>query len=637
MKSIQLTDTFKNNALIDEETYQSMYQQSITEPDTFWGEQANQFLDFTSPFTQVFNGDFKHPQWFIGGQLNVSEQCIDRHLASKGNDVAIIWEGDEPNQSKSMTYHELHREVCRMSDVLKQCGVKKGTRVAIYLPMIIEAAVAMLACARIGAIHTVVFSGFSANALSDRLNDANCHCLISTNQYNRGGKTTQLHQQALMAVEKSPSIKQVLWIDDKGIPPFDKSVSWPERRQTASTETNAELMEATDPLFILYTSGSTGKPKGILHSTAGYLLYATITHRYVFNYQPGDIFWAMADVGWVTGHNYIVYGPLANGATTLMYAGLPTYPNPGRVWSIIDKHQVNHFYTAPTVIRALMREGTKWLTHTSRQSLKWLGSVGEPINPDVWLWYYNVVGNSEVPVCDTWWQTETGGVMLAPFPGTPELKPGFAQRPFFGIEPVLLDEQGTPTKSSGMLAIKQPWPGLAQTIYGDPTRFDTYFMNNLYISGDEALIDASGNIQIIGRLDDVLNVSGHRIGSAEVENVLCEHFDVAEAAVVGVKHAIKGEAIYAFVTLKRDSVPSDHIKTELIDLISQHIGRIAKPEVIQWSLELPKTRSGKIMRRLLRKIANGENDSFGDLSTLAKPQVIDDLIREYQSMELPVL
>lgn len=609
--------------------YEEMYARSIRDPNGFWLEQANQFIDFYTPPSCSLSGDFTHATWFEDATLNVCYQCVDRHLATKGDQIAILWEGDEPHLTKTLTYQTLYDRVCRMANVLKKAGIKKGDTVCIYLPMIPEAAIAMLACARIGAIHCVVFAGFSPQALQNRINDAKCKLLITTHTSVRGGKVTQLAKQANIALQDTPSIDNVLLIErNEEDNPLPQALSWQKEKIAVDAHCEPEVMQAEDPLFILYTSGSTGKPKGILHTQAGYLLYVAMTHRYVFDYQEGDVYWCAADVGWITGHSYIVYGPLANGATTLIFSGTPTYPTPARFWQIIDKHQVSIFYTAPTAIRALMREGTKWLQHTSRASIKRLGSVGEPINPDVWLWYYNLVGKSNAPIVDTWWQTETGGIMISPLPRANQLKPGAAQLPFFGIQPCLIDERGVEQTQKGKLAIKAPWPGMARTVFGDPERYQTYFAHGYYLTGDEAEVDINGFYQIIGREDDVMNVSGHRLGSAEIENALCEHFDVAEAAVVGFPHDIKGEGIYAFVTLKRDSVPSDNVKQELIDMVNKMIGPIAKPDTIQWAIELPKTRSGKIMRRVLKKIAKGERDGFGDLSTLASPDVIHQLVND---------
>lgn len=609
--------------------YEEMYARSIRDPNGFWLEQANQFIDFYTPPSCSLSGDFMHATWFKDATLNVCYQCVDRHLETKGDQIAILWEGDEPHLTKTLTYQTLHDRVCRMGNVLKKAGIKKGDTVCIYLPMIPEAAIAMLACARIGAIHCVVFAGFSPQALQNRINDAKCKLLITTHESVRGGKVTPLAKQANIALQDTPSIDTVLLIErNEEDNPLPQALSWQKEKIAVDAHCEPEVMQAEDPLFILYTSGSTGKPKGILHTQAGYLLYVAMTHRYVFDYQEGDVYWCAADVGWITGHSYIVYGPLANGATTLIFSGTPTYPTPARFWQIIDKHQVSIFYTAPTAIRALMREGTKWLQHTSRASIKRLGSVGEPINPDVWLWYYNLVGKSNAPIVDTWWQTETGGIMISPLPRANQLKPGAAQLPFFGIQPCLIDERGVEQTQKGKLAIKAPWPGMARTVFGDPERYQAYFAHGYYLTGDEAEIDINGFYQIIGREDDVMNVSGHRLGSAEIENALCEHFDVAEAAVVGFPHDIKGEGIYAFVTLKRDSVPSDNVKQELIDMVNKMIGPIAKPDTIQWAIELPKTRSGKIMRRVLKKIAKGERDGFGDLSTLANPDVINQLVND---------
>ncbi len=629
MDLIDIKPHYKKNAWIKSDDYKTLYQQSITEPEKFWAEQAREHLDFIKPFSITRSGNFNRCKWFEDGTLNVSLQCIDRHLSKRANQTAIIWQSDEQSDSKHISYQELHDEVCRMSNILKKHGVQKGDRVCIYLPMVPEAAYAMLACARIGAVHSVVFAGFSAQALQSRINDAHCKVLISTAISIRGGKTIALIDNIEQAIKETPSVEHVLLIKTPSSKIKFNYLDWSQEKLTVPAICKAEEMASEDPLFILYTSGSTGKPKGIVHSSGGYILYAALTFKYVFDYHDNDIYWCSADVGWVTGHSYIVYGPLANGATTLIFEGTPTYPNPSRFWQVIDKHKVNIFYTAPTAIRALMKEGDDWLSSTSRSSLKLLGSVGEPINPEAWRWYYNKVGNKQCPIVDTWWQTETGGIMLSPLPGVTKLKPGYAQMPFFGIEPVLLDDDGKQDTSGRLLAIKQPWPGMARTIYNDQNRYnETYFDNNCYMAGDEAEQDEHNNFKIIGRVDDVLNVSGHRLGTAEIESALAEHPAVAEAAVVSMKHPIKGEAIYAYVTLMTNQKPSTTLKKEIINKVREIIGPIASPEVIQWTDELPKTRSGKIMRRILRKIANKDYHQLGDLSTLAMPKVVEKIIAD---------
>ncbi len=616
--------------------YQAMYQQSIDEPDTFWAEQAEKFIDWFTPWDKVQDVDYHkaHIRWFEGATLNVSYNCLDRHLQTRGDQIAIIWEGDNPGEDKKITYRELHAEVCRFANVLKAHGAKKGDRICLYMPMVPEAAVAMLACTRIGAIHSVVFGGFSAEALRDRINDSACSILITADQSIRGGKAVPLKDNADTACEDTPSIQHMIVVRRGGEP-----VTWQEGRDVwyhqavnaASDDCPAEAMSAEDPLFILYTSGSTGKPKGVLHTSGGYILYAAMTHKYVFDYHDGDIYWCTADVGWVTGHSYIVYGPLANGATTLMFEGIPTYPDAGRFWQVIDKHQVNIFYTAPTAIRALMSQGDEPVTATSRSSLRLLGSVGEPINPEAWAWYHKVVGDARCPIVDTWWQTETGGILITPLPGATATKPGSATRPFFGIVPALVDEQGEqlPGATSGNLIITRSWPGQMRGVYGDPQRFyDTYFQMypGNYFTGDGARRDEDGYWWITGRVDDVINVSGHRMGTAEVESALVLHEAVAEAAVVGFPHEIKGQGIYAYVTLMKGIDSSDALRTALVQHVRKEIGPIASPDIIQWAPGLPKTRSGKIMRRILRKVAENELENLGDTSTLADPSVVDNLI-----------
>ena len=628
---------FKAGAAIDLERYRAMYAESVNSPDTFWAEQAKQFLTWQQPWTQVTKSDLRKGEiaWFIGGKLNVSVNCIDRHLPQRANQTAIIWEGDDPAEDQLITYGELHTEVCRLANALRARGVKKGDRVCIYMPMIPEASYAMLACARIGAIHSVVFGGFSPEALKDRILDADCRVVITADEGVRGGKKVPLKKNTDTALASCPSVHTCLVVRRTA-----GDIQWKEGRDIwyhdlvdqQSDVCEPEQMDAEDPLFILYTSGSTGKPKGVLHTTAGYLLQAAMTHKYVFDYQEGDVYWCTADVGWVTGHSYIVYGPLTNGAITLMFEGVPTYPDASRCWQVIDKHQVNTFYTAPTAIRALMGAGNEWVTKTSRTSLKLLGSVGEPINPEAWEWYYRVVGDSRCPIMDTWWQTETGAHMLTPLPGAIDLKPGSATVPFFGVQPVLLDAEGKEIEGAGEgnLAIKAAWPSQIRSVYGDHQRcIDTYYSTypGYYFTGDGARRDADGYYWITGRVDDVLNVSGHRMGTAEVESALVLHDAVAEAAVVGYPHDIKGQGIYAYVTLMSGVEPSDELRKELIALCVKEIGAIAKPDIIQWAPGLPKTRSGKIMRRILRKIAANELDNLGDTSTLADPAVVDELIR----------
>ena len=621
-----------NNA----ENYLRMYQYSIDKPEEFWAEQAKKYLEWSKPWDTVMNCDFQtgYIRWFEGGTLNVSVNCIDRHLELRGDQVAIIWEGDNPSQDKKITYRQLHKEVCKFANVLKSQGVKKGDCVCIYLPMISEAATVMLACTRIGAVHSVVFGGFSAEALKDRIVDSDCHYVVCADEGYRGGKTLAIKANVDLAAEFCPDLKKVIVIKNTG-----NLVGWDDSRDIwydqvmlqASDVCPAVEMAAEDPLFILYTSGSTGKPKGILHTTGGYLLYAAITFKYVFDYQDGDIYWCTADIGWITGHSYMIYGPLCNGATTLMFEGVPTYPQANRFWRIIDKHQVTIFYTAPTAIRALMAQGNDYVTSTDRSSLRILGSVGEPINPEAWEWYYHVVGDGRCPIMDTWWQTETGGILITPLPGMTALKPGSATLPFFGIKPVIMDTQGDVMEdvAEGILVISRSWPGQARTIYGDHQRFiDTYFKNypGYYFAGDGARRDEDGYFWITGRVDDVINVSGHRMGTAEIESALVLHELVAEAAVVGYPHDIKGQGIYAYVTLNNGIEPSERLRKELVDLVRKEIGAIANPDIIQWAPILPKTRSGKIMRRILRKVAANELDNLGDTSTLSDPSVIDDII-----------
>lgn len=629
-------DSMKENAYINPEQYQSLYEQSINDPESFWAEQAKQFVSWFQPWKKVTSGDFNDLQirWFEEAKLNVSYNCLDRHLEKCGDQVAIIWEGDDPSQSKKITYNELHKEVCKFANVLKNCGTKKGDRVCIYMPMIPEAAVAMLACTRIGAIHSVVFGGFSPKSLQDRTLDSDCKIVITADEGVRGGKNIPLKQNADIALENCPNVRNVIVVKRTG-----NKINWKEGRdvwyheaiEKADIECEPEIMDAEDPLFILYTSGSTGKPKGVLHTTAGYLVYVAMTHKYIFNYHDGDVYWCTADVGWITGHSYIVYGPLANGATTLMFEGTPNYPDFSRFWQVVDKHQVTIFYTAPTAIRALRREGDDFVKSTSRKSLKLLGTVGEPINPDVWDWYFNVVGEKRCPIVDTWWQTETGGILISPLPGATPLKPGAATKPLFGIDAAIVDNKGQylEGEAEGHLVIKKPWPGMLRTIYGDFERFKkTYFsiVPGAYFTGDGARRDKDGYLWITGRVDDVINVSGHRLGTAEIESALIEHETVSEAAVVGVPHEVKGQSIYAYVTTKAGISPDDQLKTILVDHVRKVIGPFAKPDAIQWATELPKTRSGKIMRRILRKIANEEFSDLGDTSTLANSNVVELLI-----------
>ena len=628
----------ESRALINDDAYQRMYRQSIENPDAFWADQAKTFLDWYQPWHTVSDADIPNGniRWFDGGELNVSVNCIDRHLPSRANQTAIIWEGDDPADDARVTYQDLHDNVCQLANGLRARGVNKGDRVCIYMPMIPEAAYAMLACARIGAIHSVVFGGFSPQSLQDRILDSDCQTVITADEGIRGGKAIPLKANTDEALTNCPNVHTVITVQRTGC-----EVTWQEGRDiwyhelTSAQPTHADpaVMASEDPLFILYTSGSTGKPKGVQHSSAGYLLHAALSHKYVFDYQDGDVYWCTADVGWITGHSYIVYGPLANGATTLMFEGVPTYPDASRCWQVIDKHQVNVFYTAPTALRQLMAQGDDYVTKSSRTSLHLLGSVGEPINPEAWEWYHRVVGDSRCPIVDTWWQTETGGIMISPLPGATALKPGSASRPFFGVQPALMDAEGNLIEeqaASGNLVITASWPGQIRSVYGDHQRvIDTYYSTypGYYFTGDGARRDEDGYYWITGRVDDVMNVSGHRIGTAEVESALVLHPCVAEAAVVGFPHALKGEGIYAYVTLMSgDESDPDTLLAELIAMVRKEIGPIAKPDAIQWAPGLPKTRSGKIMRRILRKIAANELDNLGDTSTLADPSVVEDLI-----------
>ena len=624
-----------NPYIKDFDEYKSMYADSINDPKKFFGAMARENLDWIEPFTQITNGNFADATWFEDGKLNISANCIDRHLEKNANKTALIWEGDNPSETTSVSYQELHDEVCRLSNALKELGITKGSRVCIYMPMILEASYAMLACARIGAIHSVVFGGFSPEALKDRILDADCSLVITADEGYRGGKIVPLKKNVDIALKKCPGVKTNLVIKRTGgdIDWNDKVDNWYHNivnKQIA--ECTPESMNAEDPLFILYTSGSTGKPKGVMHTTAGYILGAHISFKYLFGYNPDDNYWCTADVGWITGHTYIVYGPLSNGATSLMFEGVPTYPDASRCWEVCDKHKINIFYTAPTAIRALMAQGDEPVLKTNRTSLRILGTVGEPINPEAWEWYYSVVGNSKCHIVDTWWQTETGSVLISPIAGVTPVKPGSATFPFFGVKPELIDPDGEMLKgeSSGNLVITQSWPSQIRSIYGDHQRMlDTYFSqyNGIYFTGDGAKRDSDGYLWITGRVDDVLNVSGHRLGTAEIESALVLHPKVAEAAVVGFDHPIKGQGIYAYVTLMSGEAYENELKNTLRSFVSNEISPIAKPDLIHWAPGLPKTRSGKIMRRILRKIAEGEFDSLGDTSTLADPGVVEDLIK----------
>ena len=630
------------SALIDANGYAALYQDSIANPDQFWAEHGKR-IDWIKPYSQISDVSYDakdlHIKWYADGTLNAAANCLDRHLATRGDQTAIIWEGDEPDQHRHITYRELHEEVCKFANVLKANGAKKGDRITIYMPMIPEATVAMLACVRIGAVHSVVFGGFSPDALAGRIQDCDSTMVITADEGVRGGRPIPLKANTDDALANCPDCKTAIvvkrtggkidWVDGR-------DVWYHEAMASASADCPVEEMNAEDPMFILYTSGSTGKPKGVLHTTGGYMVYASMTHQYVFDYHDGDIYWCTADVGWVTGHSYIVYGPLANGAVTLMFEGVPTYPDSSRFWRVVEKHKVNIFYTAPTAIRALMREGDKPVTVCDRSSLRLLGSVGEPINPEAWMWYHNVVGEKRCPIVDTWWQTETGGILITPLPGATATKPGSATKPFFGIQPVLVDGDNNilDGASDGNLCIGHSWPGQMRTVYGDHQRFiETYFTTfpGRYFTGDGARRDKDGYFWITGRVDDVLNVSGHRMGTAEVESALVAHPKVAEAAVVGYPHDIKGQGIYAYVTLVADAVADDQLAAELRQWTRKEIGPIATPDLLQWAPQLPKTRSGKIMRRILRKIAANEYDQLGDTSTLTDPAVVDDLVENRQN------
>ena len=631
-----------DKALVNDAQYQNMYARSLEDADGFWAEHGRR-IDWIKPYTKVKNTHYGKDdvsiKWYEDGTLNACVNCVDRHVETRGDQVAIIWEGDEPDQDAKITYRQLHEEVCKFANVLKAQGVKKGDRVTIYMPMIAEATYAMLACARIGAVHSVVFGGFSPDALAGRILDCDSTCVITADEGVRGGKKIPLKANTDAALAQCPDVTSVIVVERTGayVAMQDgRDVWYHQEKEKADNDCPAEEMSAEDPLFILYTSGSTGKPKGVLHTTGGYMVYASMTHQYVFDYKDGDIYWCTADVGWVTGHSYIVYGPLANGATSLMFEGVPNYPDNSRFWQVCDKHQVNIFYTAPTALRALMREGDGPVKATKRDSLRLLGSVGEPINPEAWLWYYNVVGEGKSPIVDTWWQTETGGILITPLPGATALKPGSATRPFFGVKPMLVDADGKELTgaASGNLCITDSWPGQMRTVYGDHKRFiETYFSQypGTYFTGDGCRRDEDGFYWITGRVDDVLNISGHRLGTAEVESALVAHGQVAEAAVVGYPHDIKGQGIYCYVTLNAGLTGDEDLKAELVNWVRKEIGPIASPDLIQFAPGLPKTRSGKIMRRILRKIAEDDFANLGDTSTLADPAVVDDLIDNRQN------
>ncbi len=638
----EVPENVKAETLVDEAKYHEMYAESLRDPDAFWGEHGKR-IDWMRPYTKVkdtlYSKENVSIKWYEDGTLNACVNCVDRHLDARGDDIAIIWEGDEPDQDAKITYRQLHEEVCRFANVLKSQGVGKGDRVTIYMPMIPEAAYAMLACARIGAIHSVVFGGFSPEALAGRIQDCDSTCVITADEGIRGGRKIPLKANTDAALEQCPGVSSVVVVartHGNTNMVAGRDIWYHEAKATVDAQCPAEEMSAEDPLFILYTSGSTGKPKGVLHTTGGYMVYASMTHEYVFDYKRGEIFWCTADVGWVTGHTYIVYGPLANGATTVMFEGVPNYPDNSRFWHVCDKHQVNIFYTAPTALRALMREGEAPVKAASRASIRLLGSVGEPINPEAWLWYHREVGEGRCPIVDTWWQTETGAALITPLPGATPLKPGSASRPFFGIRPELVDAEGTVLEGavSGNLCIADSWPGQMRTVYGDHQRFiDTYFVQypGKYFTGDGCRRDEDDYYWITGRVDDVLNISGHRLGTAEVESALVAHAQVAEAAVVGYPHDIKGQGIYCYVTLNAGLEGDDDLKGELVQWVRKEIGPIASPDLIQFAPGLPKTRSGKIMRRILRKIAEDDFSNLGDTSTLADPSVVDDLIENRQN------
>jgi len=639
-----VTAEFAKNAHIDKAKYEDMYGASIDDSEAFWAEHGKR-IDWIKPYTKVRDVNFKTPgvsiKWFYDGTLNASANCLDRHLETRGDHTAIIWEGDDPADSEHVTYRDLHERVCRLSNAIKARGVKKGDRVTLYMPMVVEAAVAMLACTRIGAVHSIVFGGFSPDSLSARIIGCDSNCVITADEGLRGGKKVPLKANTDEALKDCPSVETVIVVNRTG-----GDVNMQEGRDVwyedicaeASPDCPPEEMNAEDPMFILYTSGSTGAPKGVLHTTGGYMVYASMTHEYIFDYKDGEVYWCTADVGWVTGHSYIVYGPLANGATTLMFEGVPNYPSISRFWDVCDKHNVNIFYTAPTAIRALMREGDEPVKRTSRKSLRVLGSVGEPINPEAWEWYYNVVGDGRCPIVDTWWQTETGGILITPLPGAIDLKPGSATKPFFGVQPQLVDGDGKilDGATEGNLCITDSWPGQMRSVYGDHDRFElTYFStyHGKYFTGDGCRRDEDGYYWITGRVDDVINVSGHRMGTAEVESALVAHPKVAEAAVVGAPHDIKGQGIYAYVTLNAGEPSTDELKKELVGWVRKEIGPIASPDWVQWAPGLPKTRSGKIMRRILRKIAEDDFSNLGDTSTLADPAVVDDLVENRQNKQ----
>ena len=634
---IDIKDEYKKNAYINTEKYEEMYKQSIEDPENFWAEQADK-VDWTKKWDKVMDCNFNTAdiKWYLGGKLNVTYNCIDRHLEKRGDQTAIIWESDDPNLDKSYTYKELHKEVSLFSNVLKKHNVKKGDVVIIYMPMIPELSIAVLACARIGAIHSVVFGGFSPDSLKSRILDCKPKLLICANRGVRGGKSVPSKSNADTAMEDTNVEKCIVVrrTDEDTNMLSGRDFWWDDETNDSSISDicPAEEMDAEDPLFILYTSGSTGQPKGVMHTTGGYIVYTTLTFKYVFDYKDGDIFWCTADIGWITGHSYIIYGPLSNGATSVMFEGVPQYPDWGRFWDVIDKHKVNIFYTAPTAIRAIARMGDHHVSKRKLDTLKLLGTVGEPINPEAWLWYYNVIGKSKLPIVDTWWQTETGGILISPLPGATKLKPGSATKPLFGIQPLLVDNEGNELKgaASGNLCLKSSWPGQMRGVYGDPKRFyNTYFTTykGYYFTGDGCRRDEDGYYWITGRVDDVINVSGHRLGTAEIESALVLHKDVAESAVVGFHHDIKGQGIYAFVTLNQDVEPTDSLKKELVQQVRTQIGPIANLDNVQWAPALPKTRSGKIMRRILRKIAEKDLDNIGDTSTLAEPEVVDDLVK----------
>ncbi len=635
-KIYPVTESSAAKSYLNKDTFRQMYQQSIEAPEDFWAEQAGKLLHWHQPWKKVSSGDFAKAdsKWFEGAKLNVAYNCIDRHLERRGEQTAIIWEGDEPDQDKKITYRELHQQVCKLANALKSRGVSKGDRVCIYMPMVPEAAYAMLACARIGAVHSVVFGGFSPESIKDRILDSDCQTVITADEGVRGARMIPLKANVDQALEQCPNVHSVFVVrrTNADVPWFeDRDVCYYKATEAADSECEPELMDAEDPLFILYTSGSTGKPKGVLHTTAGYLLGASITHKYVFDYHEGDVYWCTADVGWVTGHSYIVYGPLANGAITLMFEGVPTYPDASRFWQVIDKHQVNIFYTAPTAIRALMSAGDSPVKSTSRSSLRLLGSVGEPINPEAWEWYYHIVGDSRCPIVDTWWQTETGAIMISPIPGVTDLKPGSATTPLFGVKAALLDADGNEIEgaATGNLVLCNSWPSQIRSVYGDHQRcIETYFTTypGYYFTGDSARRDEDGFYWVTGRVDDVINVSGHRLGTAEIESALVLHPAVAEAAVVGYPHDIKGQGIYAYVSLMDGTEASEDLRAALLKFVAKEIGSFARPEVIQFAPGLPKTRSGKIMRRILRKIASNELDTLGDTTTLADPAVVEQLI-----------